>query len=127
MIDLSLNELITRLLQQQSRDLLLANCSKTRLKTKISDALHYIEEHLNETLDINTLCKIACMSRSKFYNQFKLAFGTTPALWQQQLRLKKARNQLLQGHAISQVCFDVGFNSASHFSRVFKQTLWHCA
>ncbi|HAG38430.1 MAG TPA: AraC family transcriptional regulator, partial [Pseudoalteromonas sp.] len=31
-------------------------------------------------------------------------------------------NQLLQGHAISQVCFDVGFNSASHFSRVFKQT-----
>ena len=122
LIDLSLNELITRLLQQQSRDLLLANSDKPRLKTKISDALLYIEEHLNETLDINTLCKIACMSRSKFYQQFKLAFGTTPALWQQQLRLKKARNQLLHGHAISQVCFDVGFNSASHFSRVFKQT-----
>ena len=122
LIDLSLNELITRLLQQQSRDLLLANSDKPRLKTKISDALLYIEEHLNETLDINTLCKIACMSRSKFYQQFKLAFGTTPALWQQQLRLKKARNQSLQGHAISQVCFDVGFNSASHFSRVFKQT-----
>lgn len=29
------------------------------------------------------------MSRSKFYQQFKLAFGTSPALWQQQLRLKK--------------------------------------
>ena len=122
LIDLSLNELITRLLQQQSRELLLASCDKPRLKTKVSDALLYIEEHLSETLDINTLCKIACMSRSKFYNQFKLAFGTTPALWQQQLRLKKARTQLLQGHAISQVCFDVGFNSASHFSRLFKQT-----
>ncbi|HAG38431.1 MAG TPA: AraC family transcriptional regulator, partial [Pseudoalteromonas sp.] len=71
LIDLSLNELITRLLQQQSRDLLLANSDKPRLKTKISDALLYIEEHLNETLDINTLCKIACMSRSKFYQQFK--------------------------------------------------------
>ncbi|MBH0016315.1 AraC family transcriptional regulator [Pseudoalteromonas sp. NGC95] len=122
LIDLSLNELITRLLQQQSRELLLASCDKPRLKTKVSDALLYIEEHLSETLDINTLCKIACMSRSKFYQQFKLAFGTTPALWQQQLRLKKARTQLLQGHAISKVCFDVGFNSASHFSRLFKQT-----
>ncbi|MBE0361399.1 AraC family transcriptional regulator [Pseudoalteromonas aliena] len=122
LIDLSLNELITRLLQQQSRELLLASCDKPRLKTTVSDALLYIEEHLSETLDINTLCKIACMSRSKFYQQFKLAFGTTPALWQQQLRLKKARTQLLQGHAISKVCFDVGFNSASHFSRLFKQT-----
>ncbi|MBH0033533.1 MULTISPECIES: AraC family transcriptional regulator [unclassified Pseudoalteromonas] len=122
LIDLSLNELITRLLQQQSRELLLASCDKPRLKTKVSDALLYIEEHLSETLDINTLCKIACMSRSKFYQQFKLAFGTSPALWQQQLRLKKARTQLLQGHAISKVCFDVGFNSASHFSRLFKQT-----
>ncbi|WP_282114327.1 AraC family transcriptional regulator [Pseudoalteromonas arctica] len=122
LIDLSLNELITRLLQQQSRELLLASCDKPRLKTKVSDALLYIEEHLSETLDINILCKIACMSRSKFYQQFKLAFGTSPALWQQQLRLKKARTQLLQGHAISKVCFDVGFNSASHFSRLFKQT-----
>ncbi|ALQ09997.1 AraC family transcriptional regulator (plasmid) [Pseudoalteromonas sp. Bsw20308] len=122
LIDLSLNELITRLLQQQSRELLLANCDKPHLKTNVSDALLYIEEHLNETLDINTLCKIACMSRSKFYQQFKLTFGTSPALWQQQLRLKKARTQLLQGHAISKVCFDVGFNSASHFSRLFKQT-----
>ncbi|AQP98860.1 AraC family transcriptional regulator [Pseudoalteromonas aliena] len=122
LIDLSLNELITRLLQQQSRELLLASCDKPRLKTTVSDALLYIEEHLSETLDINTLCKIACMSRSKFYQQFKLAFGTSPALWQQQLRLKKARAQLLQGHAISNVCFDVGFNSTSHFSRLFKQT-----
>ena len=67
------------------------------------------------------VCKMACMSRSKFYQQFKLAFGTTPALFQQQLRLKRARAQLLRGQSISAVCFDLGFNSASHFSRVFKQ------
>lgn len=122
LIDLALNELITRLLQQQSRDLLLANCNTLRLKSNVSDALHYIEEHLNDPLDIDTLCKITCMSRSKFYQQFKLAFGTSPALWQQQLRLKKARTLLLQGHPISTVCFDLGFNNTSHFSRLFKQT-----
>ncbi|APE05383.1 AraC family transcriptional regulator [Alteromonas sp. MB-3u-76] len=121
LIDLSLNELITRLLQQQSRELLLANSEELKLDNKISEAIRYIEENVSQDLDINKLCKIACMSRSKFYQQFKLAFGTTPALFQQQLRLKRARAQLLSGQSISAVCFDLGFNSASHFSRVFKQ------
>jgi AraC-like DNA-binding protein len=121
LIDLSLNELITRLLQQQSRDLLLASSHTLQLKGKISNAIEYIESHLAEELDINELCKIACMSRSKFYQQFRLAFGTTPALFQRQLRLQKARSQLLKGKAIGSVCFDLGFNSASHFSRLFKQ------
>ena len=121
LIDLSLNELITRLLQQQSRDLLLASSQKLQLKGKMSNAIEYIECHLAEELDINELCKIACMSRSKFYQQFKLAFGTTPALFQRHLRLQKARSQLLKGKAIGSVCFGLGFNSASHFSRLFKQ------
>ena len=121
LIDLSLNELITRLLQQQSRDLLLASSQQLQLKGKISNAIEYIENHLAEDLDINELCKIACMSRSKFYQQFRLAFGTTPALFQRQLRLEKARSLLLKGEPIGSVCFGLGFNSASHFSRLFKQ------
>ena len=121
LIDLSLNELITRLLQQQSRDLLLKHGNNPQLKTPVNNALQYIEEHLNEALDIERLCKIACMSRSKFYQQFKLAFGTSPALWQQQLRLKKAYSKLLQGRTVSQACYELGFNCPSHFSRLFKQ------
>lgn len=121
LIDLSLNELITRLLQQQSRDLLLASSQTLQLKGKISNAIEYIENHLAEELDINELCKIACMSRSKFYQQFRLAFGTSPALFQRQLRLEKARALLLKGEPIGRVCFGLGFNSASHFSRLFKQ------
>ncbi|MBB1469230.1 AraC family transcriptional regulator [Pseudoalteromonas sp. SG41-5] len=120
LIDLSVNELITRLLQQQSRDLMLANCQQT-IACPLTDALHFIKEHLNQTLDIDTLCKIACMSRSKFYQQFKLAFGQTPAMWQQQLRLKRSRQLLQSGQQISQVCYDLGFTNPSHFSRLFKQ------
>ncbi|CAM4137440.1 AraC family transcriptional regulator [Pseudoalteromonas ostreae] len=120
LIDLSVNELITRLLQQQSRDLMLANCQQT-IVCPLTDALHFIKEHLNQTLDIDTLCKIACMSRSKFYQQFKLAFGQSPAMWQQQLRLKRSRQLLQSGQQISQVCYDLGFTNPSHFSRLFKQ------
>ena len=121
LIDLSLNELITRLLQQQSRDLMIASCKQGKLATPLSHVVSYIEQHLAENIDIDVLCKIACMSRSKFYQQFKLAFGVTPALWQQQLRLQKAYKLLEKGEAISQVCYQLGFNNPSHFSRVFKQ------
>ncbi|KKO45363.1 AraC family transcriptional regulator [Arsukibacterium ikkense] len=120
LIDLSLNELITRLLQQQSRDLMLASCQQQTRLTPLGNVLLYIEQHLSEAIDITTLCKIACMSRSKFYQQFKLAFGVTPAVWQQQLRLQKAYGLLQTGERISQVCYQLGFNDPSHFSRVFK-------
>ncbi|WP_404344246.1 helix-turn-helix domain-containing protein [Pseudoalteromonas mariniglutinosa] len=122
LIDLSVNELITRLLQQQSRDLMLTSCQQQAPTTPLGNVLLYIEKNLNETIAIETLCKIACMSRSKFYQQFKLAFGVTPAAWQQQLRLQKAYRLLQTGEAISQVCYQLGFNNLSHFSRVFKHT-----
>ncbi|MCF4007895.1 MULTISPECIES: AraC family transcriptional regulator [Gammaproteobacteria] len=122
LIELSLNELITRLLQQQSRELLLASCKQNNQTTPLGNVLNYIEQHLSEDIQIETLCKIACMSRSKFYQQFKLAFGVTPAQWQQQLRLQQAYRLLQTGERISQVCYQLGFNNPSHFSRVFKQT-----
>jgi len=122
LIELSLNELITRLLQHQSRDLMLSSCKQQRCTTPFSQVLLYIEQHLSDSLDIDSLCKMACMSRSKFYQQFKLAFGVTPALWQQQRRLQKAYELVQQGEAVSRVCYQLGFNNPSHFSRIFKQS-----
>ena len=92
LIELAVNELITCLLQQQSRDLMLANCQQAPINCSLNHALNYLAENLNQTFDIDKLCKIACMSRSKFYQQFKLAFGQSPATYQQQLRLKKPAN-----------------------------------
>lgn len=121
LIELSVNELITRLLQQQSRDLMLANCHQPQINCSLNNALDYLAENLNQPLDIDKLCKIACMSRSKFYQQFKLAFGQSPAFWLQQLRLKKAQTLLKSGQKVSSVCYELGFNNPSHFSRLFKQ------
>lgn len=122
LIELSVNELITRLLQQQSRDLMLSSCKQPMINCSLNQALNYMAENLNQTIDIDKLCKIACMSRSKFYQQFKLAFGLSPATYQQQLRLKKARQLLQSGLQVSQICYELGFTNPSHFSRLFKQT-----
>jgi AraC-like DNA-binding protein len=121
MIDLAVNELTTRLLRQQSRELMMSFCLEQEDYSGIATAISFINSNVAEHLDIDHLCKIACMSRTKFFNEFKQHLGCTPLAFQQQQRLKKAHNLIESGRQITQVCFELGFISCSHFSRLFKQ------
>ncbi len=61
------------------------------------------------------------MSRAQLYRQFKREIDCTPGEYQQKLRLDQARDRLARSTApITQICFDLGYRSASHFSRCFK-------
>lgn len=121
MIDLAVNELTTRLLRQQSRELMMSFCHHHVDHSGMTAAIHFIESNLAKSLDIDHLCKLACMSRTKFFNEFKQHLGCTPLAFQQQQRLKKAHQLIADGNQITQVCFGLGFVSNSHFSRLFKQ------
>lgn len=121
MIDLAISELTVRLLRHQTRDFIIAHSEKTPDCNGLNAAVHYINQHLSEHLNIDLLCKIACMSRTKFFHQFKAHLGCTPAVYLQQIRLKKAASLIKQGQQITQVCFELGYGNASHFSRSFKQ------
>ena len=121
MIDLAVSELTVRLLRQQTRDFILNFCNEEPDKNGLSAVLNYITRHLSEHLDIDYLCKLACMSRTKFFIEFKRHLGCTPLAFQHQMRLKKAALLIKHGQQITQVCFELGFNNASHFCRSFKQ------
>lgn len=121
MISLAVSELTIRLLRHQTRDFILSFCQQEPDKNGLSAVIHFITEHLNEPLSIAGLAKIACMSRTKFFNEFKIHFGCSPIAFQQQLRLKHAAVLIKKGQQITATCFDLGFVSASHFSRSFKQ------
>lgn len=121
MIDLAISELTVRLLRHQTRDFIISHCEQTPDSNGLNAAIHFINHHLASNIDIEQLCKIACMSRTKFFQQFRIHLGCTPAVYQQQLRLKKAASMIKQGQQITQVCFKLGYSNASHFSRSFKQ------
>lgn len=119
-IDLALNELIARLLQQQSRDWLLNCVADNPHKCGLSAAIHYLENNLSEPIDIEKLCKIACMSRSKFFSLFKQAMHTTPEQWRLHKRLSHAKQLLERGVSVTEVALSLGFNHPSQFTRTFK-------
>lgn len=121
MISLAVSELTIRLLHHQTRDFLLSFCQQQPDKNGLAAALCFIEQHLNENIDVDELARIACMSRTKFFSEFKQHLACTPMAFQQQQRLKRAANLLKQGDSITATCFTLGFSNTSHFSRCFKQ------
>ena len=120
MISLAVSELTIRLLRHQTRDFMLSFCQQQPDNNGLTAVINYIEINLGESLNIDMLSRIACMGRTKFFNEFRIHFGCSPVAFQQQLRLKQAAILIKQGQQITQTCFDLGFNNASHFSRCFK-------
>ncbi|MCW8945523.1 MAG: AraC family transcriptional regulator [Sedimenticola sp.] len=120
MVDLGISELIIRMLRHQEREFLLNYCRNTPDSSGLSNALNHIENNLAKPLDIDQLTKLACMSRSRLYTEFKNQLGCSPNELQQQLRLKQAAKRLEKGEQITAVCYDLGFANPSHFSRRFR-------
>lgn len=121
MAALAVSELTIRLLHQQTREFILAFSQKEPDNNGLNAALNFIDLHLHEHIDIDDLARISCMSRTKFFNEFKQHLGCSPMVYQLQTRLKKAASLLEKGEKVTQVCFALGFTNTSHFSRCFKK------
>ena len=121
MVALAVSELTIRLLHQQTREFILAFSQQEPDHNGLNAAINQIELHLNESLSIDELARISCMSRTKFFHEFKVHLGCSPMVYQLQSRLKKAGKLLKQGQQITQTCFALGFINTSHFSRCFKK------
>lgn len=120
MVDLGVSELVTRILREQGRDVLLRYCQQTPDANGITAAISFLENNLSEALDIEVLCRTACMSRSRLYVEFRKQLGCTPGEFHQQLRLKSAAEAIRKGQSITEACYSFGFNDLSHFSRRFS-------
>ena len=119
MVGLGVSELIIKLLRQQSRELLLNYSQEKPDASGLIAAIHYLNTNLSKHLNIDELCRHACMSRSKLYIEFKKQLGCTPSEYLQQSRLKLAAEELRMGKTVTEVCYNVGFTDLSHFSRRF--------
>jgi AraC-like DNA-binding protein len=121
LIDTNLTELAVRLLQAQARHLLIEARSYVP-DTGLDAVARYILSQPGEAIDLEHCARIAGMSLATFFRHFRAKFGTTPSRFANQARIQRARELLTKGDTpVSEIGFDVGFQSAAHFNRVFKQ------
>ncbi len=123
-VELSLKELIIRLLQSKARKLILYSANAQYNDSRIGEVVKYIKKNLTEkNIKIDELANLACMSSSHFYKQFKNTLGISPIDFINNERIKFAKKLLASERNlnITDVAYKSGFNSVSYFNRQFKK------
>jgi AraC-like DNA-binding protein len=87
----------------------------------ITKAKQFIREHHAEKLSLGQVAAAVHTSIFYFCKLFRKVTGTTFTEFVSRTRIEKAKNLLLNpNHRVSEIAYDVGFQSLTHFNRVFK-------
>jgi AraC-like DNA-binding protein len=90
---------------------------------RVARAIHYLRDHFNKVLRVEQLAEVARMSASSFHQHFKSMTSMTPVQYQKQLRLLEARRLMVsESTNVSDAAYQVGYESASQFSREYTRT-----
>ena len=101
---------------------LMALVSRQTHFSQISRVLKRIEGQYTEALSVDQLAAEANMSLSAFHHNFKSVTSTSPLQYLKAYRLHKARMMMVHdGLKASAAAMQVGYESASQFSREFKR------
>jgi AraC-like DNA-binding protein/ligand-binding sensor protein len=90
----------------------------------MTKARAYIHEHQTEEIKLGQVAKAVNMSSFYFCKTFKKISGINFTDYVARLRIEKSKNLLLNPNLrVSEIAFEVGFQSLTHFNRVFKKIL----
>ncbi len=82
----------------------------------------YIVGHQADPIDLDNVAKAMHVSTFYFCKVFKKSTGLTFTEYLGRVRIEKAKTLLLNPHLrISEIAYEVGFQSLTHFNRVFRQ------
>lgn len=120
--DITLQELLVRLLQTQARTWLMEQTQTLQNRHRFAAVVVYIRQHLNETITVQQLANLACMSKPHFFRSFKQELGVSPLDFVLQERIAHAKKLMKDPMlSISEAAYQSGFNNLTHFSLQFKK------
>ena len=93
---------------------------------RLARARRLMDECYQMPLDLEQISKEACLSRFHFLRLFRRAFNKTPHQYLIHRRIEKAKELLSSSRlTVTEVCFEVGFESLGSFSSLFHKHVGH--
>jgi AraC-like DNA-binding protein len=103
------------------------NYPKVYLYRRIVQAKLYIDTNYADKIDLDNISDEAYFSKFHIIRLFKSVYGLTPHQYLKATRIEKAKQLLKEGKAVTDACFEVGFDSLSSFSGLFKRVVGQSA
>lgn len=110
-----------------SAEVRVLNNDDTRVKWFLNDKIRmgtiydYIHENYDKKPNVNEIATIVSLSTPAFCRYFKKQTNMTFTDFVNNYRINQAKLFLLKESSITEVCFQVGFESLSYFNKLFKQ------
>ncbi|OXU14153.1 helix-turn-helix domain-containing protein [Sedimentisphaera salicampi] len=101
---------------------LVHDTANSRKISQIRPATEYIDQHYKQQITLSDVAKASHLSPSRLAHIFKEETGMTIVDYITQARIEQAKNLLLSTNMnCTEICFDVGYNNQSYFTRTFKE------
>ncbi|WP_278379789.1 AraC family transcriptional regulator [Chryseobacterium arthrosphaerae] len=103
------------------------NKEDTRIKWFLNDKIRmgtiydYIHENYDKKPNVNDIAQTVGLSTPAFCRYFKKQTNMTFTDFVNNYRINQAKIFLLKDYSVTEVCFQVGFESLSYFNKLFKQ------
>lgn len=91
------------------------------LPHRIQPIMNYIDMHIKEDLSLDNIAKALSLDKYYLCHLFKKETGSTLFQYIIVKRVALAKQLLLQGKSVTEVCDASGFNDYSNFIRTFKK------
>lgn len=90
---------------------------------RMQRVIDYIDDHLDEGLDLDRLSDLSAFSKYHFHRQFTAIFGIPVHRYVHLCRMKHASFRLAfrDNHRITDIGLDAGYEASEAFARAFRQ------
>jgi len=101
-----------------------ARCTAPEVLERLNRAREFIDLCYALPLNLKEISSHACFSRYHFLRLFRQAFNKTPHQYLVERRIERAKELLSsQDLRVTDICFEVGFESLGSFSSLFHKTV----
>ncbi|MCE5186756.1 MAG: PocR ligand-binding domain-containing protein [Planctomycetaceae bacterium] len=98
------------------------NSQDARKMSQLKPAIEFMQYNYAQPLTLADIAKASYLSVSRLAHLFREEMGVTIVDYLTNLRINHAKRMLLTSDSnCTRVCYEVGYNNQSYFTRVFKQ------